>query len=252
MSAVVILAAGQGSRMNLFTRAIPKALVPMPPAETLLDYHLQRALPFGLPVFVVCRYAEDQIADLIARRYKGQNVRVVHQESALGTAADGLLAVEYLVGQDLVLVHGDHFFSDNPFISLIDGHTPGRITLAIVPEGERRSLCYGFPCAWEDTTRAAYPFERRPGLRDTVLVDGAMVLPAGIFDHIHRVKVELGHVVEMRDVLERLSKHGVLRMEAVELSGWYSNINDVRTYCATLMMLDDAFRGIATCHVAVA
>ncbi len=241
VGAVVILAAGQGSRLGLFTVEIPKALVPIPPSGTLLDRHLQRAVLLDLPIFVTCRDGEDQIGDFISRQYDKERVRVARQEGDLGTAADGLLAVQHLIDQDFLVVHADHFFSHDPLAALIGGHTPERITLAIVPPGgPSQSLSYGLPCAWNKSSNSAIPFQRRLGFREMVFVDGAMILPATIFGDIRRVKADLAHPTEMRDVLERLSLREENPMEAVELDGWYANVNDIETYCGVLRMLADA------------
>lgn len=237
VAAALVLAAGRGSRFNRLTARTPKALLPLPDG-TVLERILDRIAPLNVPVFCVCNYLQDRICELVKRVY-GDSVKIVHQDSPLGTAADGLLTAEGSLDGDFLVVHADHVFENDPFPRLVDQHIPGDITFLVVDDRLYPSRGYGLPCALNQLTGEAYPFERRPGLRNMSMVDGAMILPTAVFSHIRRAKAELVRP-DMKEVFEQLSIRREIAIRAVELDGRYANLNDIPDYCSTLMMLNEA------------
>jgi NDP-sugar pyrophosphorylase family protein len=86
----------------------------LPSGSLLLDHHIVRLEALGaVNIFIVIGYLGSDIETYVKGRHP--RCRVIHQEGKLGTAADGLLASEKYVHDDFVVVHGDHYFSENPF-----------------------------------------------------------------------------------------------------------------------------------------
>jgi NDP-sugar pyrophosphorylase family protein len=231
VGAIIIPAAGRGSRFGVWTgEYLPKPLIPLADGRSFLVHLLDHLAPTELPIYVVTHYREDQIALAIESRFPNLDIHLVHQSGEIGTAADGLLAVEPLVNQDFVVAQPDHYFAANPFPDLIQGHKEDHVTFVVETE-KFGSLGYGDTCSFDAATGQAYPYEDRDGLREVVLVDGAMALPKDFFHQIRETKKDLDPaVVDIKQVLIRMSGQTDVKMRAVRSRGFYANVNDDATH----------------------
>src|SRR5579862_127277 len=104
----VILAAGRGSRLGRLTVECPKALVCMPDGEPFIGLLIRQLREAGISaIYVVCGYMASKVVREVEGRYPGC-CHFVNQSTAVGTAADGLLAVAEHIKEDFVLMHCDH------------------------------------------------------------------------------------------------------------------------------------------------
>jgi len=235
MREAVILAAGRGSRLKPLTDYTPKALFWIPYGRNLIDIHIQQLQEAGVEaIYVVCGHLGDELSRYIQTHHPF--CTVVRQSGQLGTAVDGLRAVSELITADFLVVHGDHFFSQNPFVDLTNHHTDHRITFLVEPPDKSESLGYGLRCLFDATTSGVlspYSESVTPTTateQEMVVVDGCMVLPQEIFSLISSSRRALGPSIEMRHVVSYIADQSALNMEAVVLEGWWANINEEETY----------------------
>lgn len=180
----VILAAGRGSRLDRFTAVIPKSMSYLPRGRFLIDYQIDYLLSAGaLPILIVVGYLGEDIEGYAARKYP--QCRIIRQSGSLGTAADGLIELKNLIDGDFLVIHGDHYFSENPIPTLLRDYRKGAVTFLLDPPSKSSSFGYGQRCLVSRTwSILKYPLlastetERKGGNKEMVLVDGCMTLPA--------------------------------------------------------------------------
>lgn len=233
----LILAAGRGSRLGKLTEMAPKAMAYLPGGRFLLDDHIIRLRELNSSnIFILVGYLGDVIETYAKRHYP--HCRLIRQDSELGTAADGLLAAEEHFLDDFVVVHGDHYFSEDPFPGLVTNHKHGSITFLLESPVNSRSLGYGERCLFRqsDGCVVQYPMEiqstrdRPADPREMFLVDGCMVLPAGIFQAIRLARLADSQNLDVKEIFKHILLQSEIAMRGIEVPGWWANINDENAY----------------------
>src|SRR5580704_18117197 len=107
----MVLAAGAGRRLRPDTDDLPKALLPVDGARTILDIGLANLVAAGLArAVIVVGYAADQVARRVPdlARDHGLDISLVHNDKAeeWNNAYSLWLAREYF-GDGVLLVNGD-------------------------------------------------------------------------------------------------------------------------------------------------
>lgn len=109
----VILAAGEGRRLQPYTNAIPKPLMTIG-GKFLLTYHIERLRNMGIndnDICVVVRYLAEEVIGAIKSYHP--NVKCVRQEEEKSGTAMGVLAAKNFVGKrDVIIIFGDTYFDD--------------------------------------------------------------------------------------------------------------------------------------------
>ncbi len=118
---VILLAAGEGTRLRPITSAIPKCLVPIN-GKPLLEYWLDNLSKVGITEFLINTfYLSDQVDKFIENsKYKNQ-VTLVHENELLNTGGTVLANKEFLNNESFMLVHADNLSFCN-FNAFIESH----------------------------------------------------------------------------------------------------------------------------------
>jgi NDP-sugar pyrophosphorylase family protein len=239
MLPAVILAGGRGSRLAPLTNHWPKALS-MVQGGALLDHLIWKLQQAGVSsIFVTCGYMSDEMV-----RY----IEDIHPDCvAIGASAnavtpeDAILLASDFVQEDFLLIHGDHWFSQNPFPDLIKNHHSGEITHAV------QTLANSTAAGW-DNQRVIDRASRRildleePGGSDheqVRLVDGCMILPKQIFGIIERRKLAGLPQKGMRELFAYTIRNQLSVMRGVMIPGWWENINDLNALGKTIRRISD-------------
>ena len=122
--ALMLFAAGKGTRMQPLTHHLPKPLIPVA-GRPLIDHALNLARQaHSAPIVVNTHYRADQIVAHLA----GQDIRLSHEPILLETGG-GLRAALPLLGPGpVILLNSDAVWTGpNPLIALAQAWEPGRM-----------------------------------------------------------------------------------------------------------------------------
>jgi NDP-sugar pyrophosphorylase family protein len=236
-----ILAGGRGSRLKELTDHVPKPLHSLN-NRTILD-NLIQALEdaAATPIMITCSYLGDVMARYVIPRYP--RCRMYPTSTTARTPLDALLELHALVAQDFVVVHGDHWFSENPFRDLFQRHHQGEVTFLIEKPANSLKSGYDSRCLFDTRSSKidylASPKTSTNAESETVrIVDGCYALPKEIFGMIRALKLEISKKPKkkgkrredgMRELFRYVAHHQLATMRGVFVRGWWENINDLET-----------------------
>lgn len=105
----LVLAAGLGTRLRPLTDHLPKCLVPIK-GQPLLGIWLSRLSAAGLgPILVNTHYLSEKVRAFVEAGDHGDQVRLAHETTLLGTAGTLREHLGFFGGQDGILLHGDNY-----------------------------------------------------------------------------------------------------------------------------------------------
>lgn len=111
----ILLAAGYGSRLRPITKKIPKCLVPIGD-KPLLYYWLDSLSAAGITkVLINTHHLADQVNKSIAKYIESSNLEicVIHEKTLCGTAGTLVQNINFLEGNDCLLIHADNFMVES-------------------------------------------------------------------------------------------------------------------------------------------
>jgi len=115
----ILLAAGFGTRLRPLTDKIPKCLVPIKD-QPLLDIWLKNLTRAGIGPFVVnTHYLAEKVSTFIQSSPYADQVTLVHEPRLLGTAGTLIANLDFLGGEDGLLIHADNYCRQDfrPFLT---------------------------------------------------------------------------------------------------------------------------------------
>ena len=128
---VIILSAGQGTRLLPLTAKIPKCLLEIQ-GKTLLEWQIGELHKCGVDqITVVTGYGADKVDDLIQQKYAGQNIKTHYNPDYATT--DNLVScwkAREEMNEDFILLNGDTLFETAIVRSLLASPaTPVTVTI---------------------------------------------------------------------------------------------------------------------------
>jgi len=109
---VVVLAAGQGTRLRPLTETKPKGMVEVND-KPILTHCFEQVVDLGADeIVVVVGYKKEAIIDHYGDEFEGVPITYAHQREQLGLA-HALLCVEEHIDGDFMLMLGDNIFDAN-------------------------------------------------------------------------------------------------------------------------------------------
>jgi NDP-sugar pyrophosphorylase family protein len=241
ISRAVILAGGRGTRLTGLTKYLPKTLLRLPDGA-LIDYLIRYLLESGIAhIYVSVGHLGRDVAHHICSRFP--QCHVLQQKKPGPTAADGLLCMEHVLDDDFIVVHGDHFFSQNPFKELANTHRAGTITFPLQRTSYAVGLSNELRCHYDHRSSRVRYYRRGEKAASTplkaALIDGCIALPQNIFTSIRACRREAhSRCLDMNDTFRFIDRKGLLPMFGVEIPGWWANVNDFKTYAMLLKRFD--------------
>ena len=114
----VILAAGEGKRLQPFTETMPKVMLPVA-NKPVLEYVFDAARNCGIDeIIVVVGYKKEVIMEYF-KNYKGIKITYVIQDKQLGTA-HALLQAKNKLNDSFIALSGDNIIDQNSILKLIN------------------------------------------------------------------------------------------------------------------------------------
>jgi UDP-N-acetylglucosamine diphosphorylase/glucosamine-1-phosphate N-acetyltransferase len=201
----VILAAGEGARLQPITATRPKHLIQVG-GKPILKYCLE-ALKFAgiTEVVIVTHYMGDVIREFFGDGERlGLNISYVEQAEMLGTG-NAVSVVEPYIDDDFVMVYGDLLFASeavSDVICLFEKEKPAAV-MAVVPVENPES--YGVVIVENDKVIKRIIEKPAVGKAPSNLANaGLYVLSKEIFGKIRETKASVRGELELTDALSLL------------------------------------------------
>lgn len=205
---VVILAAGEGTRMRPLTERRPKPMLTVA-GRPLVDHVAQTAVSAGADeLIVVVGYEGQQIRDHFGERLNGVPIRYAEQTTQAGTADAVAAASEYLDGPFAVL-NGDNRYNPNTLLRLFENCPAIACTHVDTPSN------YGVV---ETDHGQVVGLHEKPDDPDSNLVNaGGYCFPASAREHLEVSMSERGER-ELTDVFNRVIED--TDVSPIQLDDW--------------------------------
>lgn len=219
----VVLAAGEGTRLEPLTDDRPKGLVEVA-GRPLLDHCFSALTPLDIDeLVVVVGYRAEAIIDRYGDAYEAVPITYVHQRERLGLA-HALRQAEPHVDGDFVLLNGDNVFRAN-LAETVDRHreTAATVTLlveSVTPDAARETGVLSIDEDGEITGLVEKPTDPP----STLVTTGFFVFSPVIFHACHLVQPSDRGEYELADAIDLVLAAGH-HVETVHLDGWRVNVN---------------------------
>jgi len=220
----VVLAAGEGTRMEPLTAEQPKALVTVA-GRPLLSHGFDALLSVGVSrLVVVVGYRGDDIPEYYGDSYRETPIEYVSQADQLGTAHALQRAIP-VGGAPFVVLHGDNVCRAN-LEAVVERHreTDAAATLLVESVSCKQARTTGV--VETDADGRVTGLVEKPADPPSTLVNrGFYVFSEAIGPALDRIDPAERGEFEITDAVDDLRQRGH-RVETVELDGWCHNVNE--------------------------
>jgi UDP-N-acetylglucosamine diphosphorylase/glucosamine-1-phosphate N-acetyltransferase len=211
----IVLAAGEGVRLQPITSTRPKHLIKIC-GKPILEHVLNTLKTSGLDdILIVTHYKEEQIRRYFEDGKKfGLNINYVQQKDMLGTG-DALKTVEPYVTGDFLLIYGDLLFSTEAIKRITDKNqqTKATLTLGCVPVQNPEE--YGIVEAdKEGNVKRIIEKPRKEEAPSNLANAGIYIFSSEIFEKMRIAKSSVRGEWEIPDAISLMLKEGKRVTEA--------------------------------------
>ncbi|MEW6219121.1 MAG: nucleotidyltransferase family protein [Thermodesulfobacteriota bacterium] len=230
---VVIMAGGKGTRLDPFTRILPKPLIPFGD-RPMIEWIMDNFAGFGFRNFwVTLNYKRQTIRNYFAGLTKPYAVGFVEEDSFLGTAGALTLMKDELT-ETFLVSNCDVVLEDN-FAEIVDFHRANKNLLTVVAVPRHVRIPYGVLDIHQE---ALVGIREKPEF--TYLVAGGVyvVEPEAIRD------LPRGEHIEMPGLMERLLAVSPGRVGVYPTSGKWFDIGQWEEYQQALLKLSMGGLGV--------
>jgi len=138
---VVIMAGGQGSRLEPFTIILPKALIPIG-NKSIIELIIEKYLEFGMSNFLISVNHKAKMIKAYFEEQKGNyTIDYIEEDKPLGTAGV-LKMLEHKIKEPFFVSNCDIIINDN-YAKIYDFHINGNFELTIVASMHYHTIPYG-------------------------------------------------------------------------------------------------------------
>jgi UDP-N-acetylglucosamine diphosphorylase / glucose-1-phosphate thymidylyltransferase / UDP-N-acetylgalactosamine diphosphorylase / glucosamine-1-phosphate N-acetyltransferase / galactosamine-1-phosphate N-acetyltransferase len=201
----VILAAGEGVRLQPITTTRPKHMINLC-GKPILEYCLDALTLSGITeVIIVTHYMSETIRQYFGDGKKfGTKIDYVEQSEILGTG-NALKVVEPYIKDDFILVYGDLLFAPevvSDVVRLFEAEKPAAV-MAVVPTGKPK--CYGVVEIEHEKVIKRIIEKPNPGETNSNLVNaGVYALSKEVFNNLSQTEASVRGEWELTDALSLL------------------------------------------------
>ncbi|NRH20725.1 NTP transferase domain-containing protein [Candidatus Gracilibacteria bacterium] len=150
---LVIMAAGEGSRMRPFTDTTPKPLIQIC-GKTIIEHNIEPIIELFEEIYLIVKYKKECFIEYFGDTYKGKKIHYIEQGEQSGTGA-AILSLDNNIEGDFIVISGDDIYSSDDIVNLTK--QPGYATL--VKQVENPELFGIFTC---DTNGKATEIVEKP------------------------------------------------------------------------------------------
>ncbi|MBM3236581.1 hypothetical protein FJZ31_09815 [Candidatus Poribacteria bacterium] len=241
----VILAAGNGKRLQPLTNTKPKPLVPIA-GRTLLQHNIDKMVAAGINniIIVIPKDTTPQLSAFLKEHYPDINLQLVEQEQALGTAHAVNVAKSEIGASDFLMAYGDNL-TGYDYSELIKRHTSNvaSATMALMHADEPKK--HGI--VETNGGRITNIVEKPETPKSDLAFAGMCVFTPDIFSAIKHTKRSPRGEYYLTDSLQLLIEWGHKIGYAI-LDTWRLNVNDHKDLLKAnqLLLSEEASVGFRT------
>lgn len=107
---LVIMAAGEGSRMQPLTNTVPKPLLKVC-GKTLIEHNIWSIIDIFDEIFIIVKYKKEDFRAYFGENFLGKKINYIDQIETAGTGA-AILSLKGKIEGDFVVISGDDLYSD--------------------------------------------------------------------------------------------------------------------------------------------
>lgn len=214
-NAVVIMAGGQGSRLNLFTKVFPKPLIPIgdrPAVEVIMERFYQ----CGFHRFIyTLNYKKEYVKLFLKERTFPYEIEWVEEDEFLGTAGSLALLKDKLPGTFFV-VNCDTLLSVN-FNEVLEWHREHEALITVVGSHNEVNIPFGVLALSNGRLDAI----REKPIHDVIINTGMYVMEPRILEYIAAgVALDMNELINTVAAREKVNVFPVYGRDWIDIGQW--------------------------------
>lgn len=175
---VVIMAGGKGTRLDPFTRILPKPLIPLGD-KPIIENIMNRFYHNGFSRFImIVNYKKEMIKAYFGDNSLPYNIMFVEEEEFYGTAG-GLFLLKDVINQPFIVTNCDTILDGN-YGDFLQWHKEHKNIITIVGSHKEITVPYGVLCM---NNGGLDKIDEKPKL-DLFINTGTYILEPSVFDFI--------------------------------------------------------------------
>ena len=225
---VVIMAGGKGTRLDPFTRILPKPLIPFgekPMIEWIMDNFAQQGFK---KFWLTLNYKKEAIKNYFSGIEKNYSIGFVEEDQPLGTAGSLHLLREYLT-DTFIVTNCDVVLEEN-FSAIINKHKRESRLITIVAAEKKLQIPYGVLEIKEETLR---DIKEKPQM--TYFISGGVyILSPAALDYIEENKS-----IEMPELIKKINNRASNKIGVYITKNTWFDIGQWEDYQAALLSISN-------------
>lgn len=114
---LVIMAAGEWSRLRPFTDTVPKPLTQIC-GKSIIEHNIESIVGWFDEIFIIVKYKKESFQSYFGDSYHGKKIHYIEQWELAWTGA-AILALDGKISWDFVVLSGDDLYDANDILSLM-------------------------------------------------------------------------------------------------------------------------------------
>jgi len=216
--AVVLMAGGKGTRLDIFTKILPKPLIPVG-EKPIIEHVIDKFRAHGFNKFVISlNYKAELIKTYFSEHHPGYHIEFIEEKKMLGTAG-ALSLCKQLLDDTFIVSNSDVLFDGN-LDHLVQFHHASQNDATIMGTVRNVKIPYG---VLKSNGGNLESIEEKPEY-NFIINSGIYVLEPQIINLIPK-----GHSIDMTDLLV-LAKNQGMKVQVCPMTSQWFDIGEWNEY----------------------